>query len=315
MDTTAVSPNGTSPHVSVGDDRSRPAPPLLPLGALLREWEDFATDVHDARVRGIARGPVSGLALLDRELGGVLEPGLHVVHGTPGVGKTAFALQVAATCGTPCLYVTCEMRPVELLARITARATETYLGRLKSGELTPADSLAKVKEAIRQVPQLGIVDATEVHLPTDLMREYADTVRGDGRHVLIVIDSVHSWAAAGPSVLDEYERLNEALASLRIVAGRLGCPVLAVAERNRASMKGGGLNASAGSRKFEYAAQSVFDLSEPEDEKGGAGAGVPLAADEKPVDLRVVKNRAGAAGKRLRLAFHGALQRYTEAGA
>jgi replicative DNA helicase len=314
MDTTAVPPNGTTPQVPLGGVRSTPVPPLLPLAALLGEWEAFAADVHDARVRGVARGPVSGLASLDRELGGVLEPGLHVVHGTPGVGKTAFALQVAVTCGTPCLYVTCEMRPVELLARITARATGTYLGRLKSGELTPADSLAKVKEAIRQVPQLGIVDATEAHLPTDLMREYADAVRGDSRHVLIVVDSVHSWADAGPGVLDEYERLNEALASLRIAAGRLGSPVLAVAERNRASMKGGGLSASAGSRKFEYAAESVFDLSEPDDEKG-AGAGMALAADEKAVDLRVVKNRAGAAGKRLRLAFHGALQRYTEAGA
>ena len=34
-----------------------------------------------------------------------------------------------------------------------------------------------------------------------------------------------------------------------------------IAERNRASMAGGGLNAAAGSRKFEYTGESVLDLA------------------------------------------------------
>jgi len=63
------------------------------------------------------------------------------MHGQPGTGKTAFALQVAAQCGFPCLYVTCEMAPLELLRRHTARVTRTYLNRFKSGELSPRESL------------------------------------------------------------------------------------------------------------------------------------------------------------------------------
>jgi replicative DNA helicase len=118
---------------------------------------------------------------------------------------------------------------------------------------------------------------------------------------------VHSWADGGPDVLDEYERLNAGLAALRTVAGQLGCPVLAVAERNRLSMKSGGLSASAGSRKFEYGAESVWDLSVPEKDAP------PVAPDETPVVLHVAKNRNGAAGRRVPLVFHGALQRFAEA--
>lgn len=287
----------------------RKAPRLLQLGQLLGEWEAEAQAAFDARTKGVARGPVSGLASLDEALGGVLHPGLHIVHGGPGVGKTGFALQVAGTCGVPCLYVTAEMRPLELLRRITARATGTYLGRLKSGELAPADSLAKARQAIQAVPGLALADACDAFAAPDWLREAAAAVRGDGRHVLVVVDSVHSWSEASGVELPEYDRLNAAIGALRALAGQLGCPVLGIAERNRASMAGGGLNASAGSRKFEYTGESVLDLSV--DEKPVASPPV----GETPVVLHVAKNRNGAAGKRLRLAFNGALQRFTDLGA
>jgi replicative DNA helicase len=292
---------------------------VLRLSQLLSEWEADATAAFEARVKGIPRGPVTGLAALDEALGGVLQPGLHVVHGSPGSGKTAFCLQVAATCGFPALYVTAEMRPLELLRRITARVTGTFLGRLKSGELAPADSLAKAKEAVAALPRLALADACDAFASPEWLREAARAVRGDERHVLLVVDSVHSWSEAAPvPELTEYDRLNAAIAELRVLAGQLGCPVLAVAERNRASMAAGGLSASAGSRKFEYTGESVLDLSAGDREREAPGAAVasmaPATPNETPVTLTIQKNRNGAAGKRLRLTFHGALQRFTDAG-
>ena len=78
-----------------------PTPRLLPLSALLGEYEDDARSRWEARTKGLRRGPVSGLSGLDEAVGGALEPGLHVLHGGPGVGKTAIALQMAAACGFP----------------------------------------------------------------------------------------------------------------------------------------------------------------------------------------------------------------------
>src|SRR5690349_126228 len=117
------------------DPEHTPLPRIVRLGDLLGEWEADAHAAYAARVSGQARGPVTGLLRLDQELGGALTPGVHIAHGQPGAGKTAFALQAATRCDCPCLYVTAEMSPLELLRRIAARVTETFLGRLKSGEL------------------------------------------------------------------------------------------------------------------------------------------------------------------------------------
>jgi hypothetical protein len=92
----------------------------------------------------------------------------------------------------------------------------------------------------------------------------------------------------------------------RCAASRAACsaPVLAIAERNRAKMSAGGLDASAGSRRFEYGAESVLALNREKDE-GADG--------EAKITLTIEKNRNGASGRRMNLLFHGALQRFTEA--
>jgi len=284
-----------------------PLPQLMKLGQLLGEWEADAQAAHDARVSGTLRGPVTGLAGLDRVLGGVLQSGLHIVHGGPGVGKTAFGLQVAATCGFPALYVSCEMRPLELLRRVTARTTGTYLGRLKSGELAPADSLRLAQQACAAAPELMLADATQAFADFGWLQTAAALAQGQARHLLIVVDSLHSWAEAAPGGLTEYDALGDGIADLRALASILDCPILAIAERNRMSMKAGGLNASAGSRKFEYGSETLLGLTED------TSQGRPIAPPgETSVALKVEKNRNGAAGAEVDLFFSGALQRFRE---
>ncbi len=74
-------------------------PRLARLADLLGELEADARARHEAHASGSPRGPTTGLASLDRELGGALAAGTHVLHAGPGAGKTALALQVAASCG------------------------------------------------------------------------------------------------------------------------------------------------------------------------------------------------------------------------
>src|SRR5207248_794775 len=77
------------------------------------------------------------------------------------------------------------------------------------------------------------------------IREAAEVARGEHEHLLVVVDSVHSWAEAFPGDVAEYDRLNLAIGALRSLARGLGRPVLAIAQRNRASMPTGGMNAAA----------------------------------------------------------------------
>lgn len=291
------------------DERAGPIPRLVRLDQLLDEWEADATAASEAYTTGNPRGPVTGMPRLDQELGGALTPGVHIAHGGPGVGKTALALQIATTCGCPALYMTCEMSPLELLRRHTARVTDTFLGRLRSGELEPAASIQLVRKAIEAAPLLAIADATRAFAGPSWLAQAARIVRGDGPHLLLlVVDSIHSWAESAPGdSASEYERLNAAVASLRSLATQLDCAVLGIAERNRMSMSTGGLSASAGSRKFEYGGESVWELNRKED-------AVPDGAGEVAVTLRLVKNRNGSPNRKVDLLFHGALQRWREAG-
>ncbi len=282
-----------------------PSPQLCRFSDLLDAWSEDATAAFEARVNKIPRGPITGFTKLDKSLNGALAPGLHIAHGQPGAGKSAFALQIAAACGCAALYVTCEMAPLELLRRHTARVTGTYLGRLKSGELHPSDSLELARRAVREAPLLAFIDATQSYASPVFIRDCALIAKGESRHLLIIVDSLHSWAEGAAAGSTEYETLNAGISALRALAHQLGCPILAVSERNRDSMKNGGLSAGAGTRKIEYGAETVLQLHrDPAEREDSVG--------EMRVEVSLEKNRHGTIGKVTDFMFHGALQRFRQ---
>jgi replicative DNA helicase len=286
-------------------------PTLYRLSSLVDEATADAEARYQSRQTGQLLGPITAIPSLTHQLGGSLTAGVHILHGSPGAGKTAFALQTAATCGFPALFVSCEMGPIELLRRIASRVTQTYLGKFKSGELTPSDARAAFIAAARSAEQLEILDATKAPLLPGTLETYARTLRDDHRtnsaHCMIVMDSIHSWASGWQSPISEYETLNEALDKIRQIASSLDMPALCVAERNRASMQLGGQSASAGSRRFEYGAESVIELNRNKDDSE------PDSYGDIPVNIKVSKNRHGVAAGKIEVLFNGRTQRFHEA--
>lgn len=288
----------------------------------LRDLYDlYAKDAeaaHAAHLDGVPRGPVTDFPTLDKALGGYLSPALHLLLGEPGSGKSALALQIAAACGAPALFVSCEMSPLVLAKRIVARVTGKFLGHLR-GELPPAVSLELFEQAAKAVPMLALYDATRYPVaarhdgketPGILEAAQAWRDRHGAEQCLVVVDSLHSWSDANGNGFDpEYERLNKSVAELLSLAHDLGSPVLAVGEQNRGSMNADSQSAGAGTRKIEYAGDTVLSLTKVKEAKAWKRDG----RYERCTEICVSKNRNGNSAQVVEMRFHGALMEFREA--
>lgn len=284
-------------------------PGLYGMGLLADEFDIFADKLEEARTTGKPIGPISGFDVIDRQLCGAFQQGLYVLTGNTGAGKTAFASQIAAQCGCPAMYVSCEMSRLELLRRTAARITKTPLQQFKDPVVClPAAVLkSKVRKAIQAVPSVYIVDGIEEFASPQYIIERAEglKVAAGSDHVLVVIDSLHSWAAWLNS--EEYERLTQAVASLRKVSARLSCPILLISEQskavNRQSAQGSSVGSSspAGNRVIEYQSESVINL---------LSGNYDSSTGQTDIKLTFDKNRNGSQGFVLDMKFTGKFQSY-----
>lgn len=283
-------------------------PRLLSCASLIGAVTEQARAAYEAHQSGEARGPLTGFKKLDNSTNGALPVGVSVVLGNTGAGKTAFCVQVAATCRFPALFVSTEMAAPELFRRQMARVTGQFLGRFSSGEMTPDAVNRAAKATAEAMPLLTFCDSTRAYATDEFLFDAALAARGDAKGVLVVVDSLHTWARMNPAPMSEYEGIGAAVVSLQNLAGRLGCPVIAIGEQSRGALKEGGgvasVNSGAGNRFIEYGAEVVFDLQASKTEDG---------AGERAVKVNLAKNRHGAVNTAIDLSFNGALQRFTEA--
>jgi replicative DNA helicase len=322
-----VQKSGQSSETMQNDTPDNPVhPPRLPnpslLSSLISSYLDGEDLSREAKAAGLVPGAGTGFKQLDDELGGYLAPGVHTLLAAPGAGKTSLSLQIAARCGCPALYVTAEMPRIELLRRLIARETGTFLGRLRGGG-TSRESLQKLAECTAQnVPQLALLDAHEAAVnPGDTgngatclsiaARGQALRERFNTPNLLIIIDSVTEWAPLAtmnePSLSgsSEYSQAEAAVNGLRNLATVLNCAVIAIAHRHRAGQgkDADRLHAAKGTGRYEYISESVWDLNR--DFK------VPADRDGRvPAELVILKNRHGATGTTIPLLFEGRLQKF-----
>lgn len=284
------------------EEEERPC--LWPLKLLGESVLDSLDRKYQARQRGERLGlALDGFPSLAKELGGTFMTGLHILHGNTGSGKSAFALQLAHTCQCPALYVTCEMNADVLMWRLMARCARIPLSHFPDGQISREKATEALALVLAKGSDLAILDASRASVPIQLIEEMALITRGNTPHFGIFVDSVHSWSEGSYPDLAEYEALARGIRDLNRLAIRLDCPIMGLAERNRMNMKTGGVNASAGSRKFEYTAETVLDLT-PE--------GGDETTDEVRMKLSFAKNRWGAGGRAVSLLFNGQYQWFRE---
>ena len=300
-------PNKPTGNQPPADD----APRIVRLRDLIADFEADVEAKHKAKEEGRKLGPSTGHSKLDSKLGEYLVPGLHLIQGAPGAGKSAFALQMGGHCGFPCLYISTEMPLIELLRRTIARETTTYLGKLKTGELGARESVRLATIASERCGDLAFVDGMSKAVTIELIMKYATALRvaAGADNVLIVMDSAQAWIRQrmGISNRDEYAETNFAIGDLLEVAGVVKCPVVVISHKNREGNRGNAAAAHSakGSGNWEYLIESGIDLGLDED-------AVKDENGEKTVWASIWKNRNGEPNVKQALKFHGGFQRFTE---
>lgn len=306
------------------DDRDDPAELLVALQSrLLGRARDrtqdsaaaFAATIaqNERRRRRIERPLPLPWARVARALGGGLWPGLHVLVGTTGTGKTQFALQTAlnaAKAGHPVLYVGLELGPTELGNRLMAMESDHWhWSELHFGNGPPMDEQRATADALARLPVEFLFGPPYGFDPSALLPAVAMLQRrfGTERTALVVFDFLQ--LVGGDPRADLRERIQAAAYACRAAARDLGVAVLALsgtARENYGRLSGEGEAPGQGnparlvglgkeSGELEYAADTVLVLAAEPWPTGPDGTPVRPEAGTK-MWLAVAKQRAGLTG-------------------
>ena len=260
---------------------------------------------------GELEGLTTGNPDLDRLTGG-LKPGeVTIVAARPSVGKTAFALNVAAHVverdRVGVLVYSLEMTAQQLTSRLLCLCGDVDVERIKSGYLG-RETLSKAQWAASSLDTAPIwIDESVSLTPLDLRarsRRHAAQHAGLG---LIVIDYLQLMHTSGKAENRQNE-VAEISRSIKCVARELNVPVLCLSQLSREAERSDGYGPQLAhlrdSGAIEQDADIVLMLSRP-------GA---RERDVSPdlVRCRVAKNRNGLTGD-VELMFRRNTQRFLPA--
>lgn len=187
------------------------------------------------------RGVPTGFASLDRMLAGMQNSNLLILAARPGVGKTAFALNIARHAAVeekmPTAIFSLEMSKEELVDRLLVRQGLIDAWKLKTGQLND-DDFASLSEAMGILAEAPLfIDDTPGLTVTEL-RTKARRLQLDKGIKLIIVDYLQLMH--GSTRDNRVQEVSEISQGLKNLARELRIPILAAAQLSRAMEARGG---------------------------------------------------------------------------
>jgi len=216
------------------------------------------------------RGVPSGFKGLDNILAGMQDSNLLILAARPGVGKTAFGLNIARHVAVeqkiPVCMFSLEMSKEELVDRLLVRQGLIDAWKLKTGQLSANDfdSLSEAMGILAEAPLY--IDDTPGLTVTEL-RTKARRLQVDKGIKFIVVDYLQLMH--GSTRDNRVQEVSEISQGLKNLARELKVPILALAQLSRAMEARGGkprLSDLRESGSIEQDADVVFFLSREDEE-------------------------------------------------
>ena len=187
------------------------------------------------------RGVPTGFKQLDSMLAGMQDSNLIVLAARPGVGKTAFGLNIARYVSVEKKMPTCvfslEMSKEELVDRLLVRQGLIDAWKLKTGQLSD-DDFASLSEAMGILAEAPLyIDDTPGLTVTEL-RTKARRLQVDKGIKFIVVDYLQLMH--GNYRENRVQEVSEISQGLKNLARELKIPIVAMAQLNRQMETRGG---------------------------------------------------------------------------
>lgn len=212
---------------------------LAERGATL-EWADASQLVPEVlkQIHGRREGNLVGLATgfrdIDSQVGGMRPQEVYIVAGRPGMGKTSWALQVAANvaaAGTPVAVFSLEMSRDQMAERVLCQEARVDAHRAQSGELSD-EEISQLTAAGGPVADLPLVIDSAHTLDEVSLRERSRRLRRSHGIGLVVVDYLQLVRRRGKSEGIVTDTTKVSLA-LKQIARELQVPVLAASQLSR----------------------------------------------------------------------------------
>lgn len=215
-------------------------------------------------------------------MGGFLPGQLIVLAARPSVGKTALAVDIASRVavddGVPVLFFTLEMSREDLVTRAACSRT-----RIDSKVVEELGLYPKKKEAFYRA--LDEIESAPIFFNKEnsfvvsticaKSRQVANKLHSEGNPLgLIIVDYLQIVESSKTASIRE-QAISEMTRSLKLLAGELEVPILALSQLNRQGVADGkkpGLSALRESGAIEQDADIVLMLHRPEQSQYSEGA-------------------------------------------
>jgi replicative DNA helicase len=181
-------------------------------------------------------GISTGLAALDRQLGGGFYPGeLAIVAGRAGIGKTTFTSHItnqACQRGVQVLFCSAEMDVDSITDREVAQHAGVSINRIRRGNYNNK-LYAQIQEALGKIHDKPLYFYNDSPMTTDRILQHALGMKLRNGLGMLAIDYL--------GILDDqygrnpYERVTHISRQLKQIARILGVPVVVAAQLNRES--------------------------------------------------------------------------------
>ena len=268
------------------------------IGEVLKETIDIIDTVMKSKnpITGIP----SGFDRLDQMTSGFQRDEFIIIGARPSVGKTALALNMAASMAfykkIPTAFFSLEMSDIALVQRLISSEAAVQAQNLRSGFLSTGDykKIIDIMGLIYEAP-FHIVDIPNMKL-SDL-RNHARKQRSQQNVEIIFID--YLGLIAIDSSAPRYEQITEISRAIKSLARELHIPIVVLCQLNRdAQWEVPTLANLRDSGSIEQDADLVLFLNreQPKKNKKEADNQPQVSSDLIPTDLIIAKQRNGPVG-------------------